>query len=420
MSFEGVSVNKLNGGLGGTNPSSDGVCLLAIMVATADLPVGVTHYQTIECLQPEDLEAAGFDAAFDANEHYLVYDEVSEFFRLSPSGKLHVMAVPPTHDVSGTPTDNTPVYIMSQPAFMAAVNALPEVKIIGFAGFPQTVTDVDDLVEGIQTQINAFATEHRLIDAVIVGAKGTATATLVSAYPDLRAKNAPNVSVAVAQDPFVATQNAAYAKYAAVGAVLGMLSVRRVNENLGSVDIIDKPSAKKADPDYPLSYDQRWASANLSDGTPVSTLSLATQKSLSDKGYIFAGSYNGYGGTFFNDSPTCVEEASDYNRIENNRTWNKAARLIRNTLLPQVKGIVKKNPVTGNISDTTISHWMNLLQKKVRDVMMAADEVSGMDFYINPAQNPGPSTPVNIRARVVKDGIVHEFSVDLGLVNSLQ
>jgi len=66
------------------------------------------------------------------------------------------------------------------------------------------------------------------------------------------------------------------------------------------------------------------------------------EKAIVDKGYIIAGSYPGYSGVFFSGSATCVEKASDYAYSENNRVRNKAARLIRLTMMPEIIDIVKK------------------------------------------------------------------------------
>lgn len=167
-----------------------------------------------------------------------------------------------------------------------------------------------------------------------------------------------------------------------------------------------------------MSIGSRYATPALSDGKLVKPLSAADKKSLTTKGYIYAGSYDGYAGVFYNSSPTAVQIASDYAYIENNRVWNKAARLIRNTLIPEVKGVVKKDPVTGFIKSTTITRWSTLLKKKLEE-LVAADEISGYDVFIDPKQVLGETSPLNIKAQVVADDIVHEFEVDLGLTDKI-
>jgi len=409
MSFEGVKINKLNGGLGRTNPTDDNVMALAYAISAADLPAGASHNEPIELFTLKNAEDAGFNAAFDANNGYLVHHAISEFFRLAPDAVLHLVPV----------ADNlTPKQVMELAAFQEAIRNMPKVKGIAIGGTATTVQSLAAMVEDIQAVIDDFAAEHRLIDFVLLQGNGEAVAITVATYNDLRTKVAPNVMVSIAQDPYIAALDAAYAKYADVGAVLGMAAARQVNENWGSVNISNKPSIKKGNKDYPLSEGSLWQSATLSDGTKETALSQAEKKSLTAKGYVFAGHYEGYGGIFLNSSPACVEAASDYAYMENTRVWNKAARLIRETLLPEVKGKVKKDSATGYIRTTTTSRWEGLVLKAL-ERMEAADEISGKSCYIDPKQNPSENTPLVVKASVVADGIVHEFSVDLGLTNKL-
>ena len=62
MSFEGVTVNKLNGGLGRTNPSDDNVFMLIYQAAIA-VP-GITAGVSTLLTSIEDLEALGVDASY--------------------------------------------------------------------------------------------------------------------------------------------------------------------------------------------------------------------------------------------------------------------------------------------------------------------------------------------------------------------
>ncbi|MBV7268373.1 DUF2586 family protein [Winogradskyella luteola] len=409
MSFQAVNTNKLNGGLGRRNPSDDNKAIIIVGMALA----GTTAIANTahKLLQPEDAEDLGITAAYDANETALVHHAITEFFALCPDGELHLIPVA---------VDQTPSAIVADANLIAAVRNVPEANVIGILHHNVAVPTIDDEVENVQTFVNDFATQKRYIDAVILEGIGEAAAlTPIANYPDLRAKDAPNVSVSIAQDPAIAALDASYAKYASVGAVLGGVCVRQVNENLGSVDILNKPSGFKGREDYPLSLTTgKWSSSTLSDGRSFSDLSNPDQKSLTDSGYIYAGSFNGYGGVFFNSSPTCVEKANDFAYIENNRVWNKAVRYIRQTLIPRVRGIVKKDIETGSIRASTIADWNSRLNKAL-EVMITDNEISGFDFYIDPKQVLGEDSPLKVKGKIVTDDIVFEFEVDLGLTDKL-
>lgn len=412
MSFEGVNINKLQGGLGARNPSTDSVMMLMFAIPLLALPVGVTHYEAIELHQLKDLEDAGIDASFDANEKLLVHHAVSEFFRNAPNGVLHFVAVPDAL---------TPVQLLQAAEMKAAIRKAKDVKGIAIGGTAESYVELDGMVEAVQAEINAFAAEKRLIDFVLLQGNGELNAGVpyaLSTYPNLREKNAANVSVSIAQDPDIASLEVEYKLYADVGSVLGMIAVRKVNENAGSVDIVNKPRNRKGLPNYTLTGLTQWRRASLSDGRAFDSLSVTDQRLLSSKGYIYAGSFEGFDGVYLNGSPTCVEMASDYAYIENNRVWNKAARAIRQALLPHVRGLVKKDPATGYIQSTTIAAWEGKVNKALAQ-MEIDDEISGYASYIDPKQMPDELTPLQVKAQVVKDGIVHEFEVDLGLVNNI-
>ena len=162
----------------------------------------------------------------------------------------------------------------------------------------------------------------------------------------------------------------------------------------------------------------RWLNVAISNGTLLSSVSRADHKTLNEKGYIFAGSFEGYTGVFFSNSHTCVPKTSDYAYIEYNAVWNKAAKLVRNTLIPRVRSQVKADPSTGYIATETISYWDSLVRKALDD-MVKADDIAGYDIYINPKQAAVSDKPFNVQVKMVANGVVHEFEVDLGFTNKI-
>ncbi|MCO5253631.1 MAG: DUF2586 family protein [Bacteroidetes bacterium] len=410
MSFEGVVVGKINNFAGESNVNEDNQFILIYSLALGDLPEGVAHYEPHRLLSIEDAEALGFDAAFDANEEVLVYQTIADFFAYAPGAVLTLIM---------SPVDS-PSNIMAQAEIVAAINETKDGTVIGIAGTVETAVELADEVEVVQAEIAKLALSHRLIDAVILqGNNGIDEGEIELAWeigelPDMREKNAPNVSISIAQDPAVAAIEG-YELLADVGSVIGMLAVRKISENLGSVDIERKPTAYRADANYTLTRGNRWKTAQLSNGVKFEALTPAQRKALTDKGYIYAGEYAGYAGVFLNGSPTCVTATSDYAWIENNRVWNKAARVIRRTLLPKVKSKFKRDPQTGFVRSTTLSYWQGLVESAL-ETMVSSDDISGYSVIIPAAQNPTNATPLQVQAVVVKDGIVHEFSVDVSLV----
>lgn len=387
--LNGVNVEKLQGGLGRSNGNLDnhvaillgGIPVGAVATAINNAGKGVVVTSLYEA------EVLGINESLDANNNILAYDQIKNFFELAPEATLYLFNSDVEADLKGF------------------LNYNKNIK-----GYALNVAFADNTVAEItkhQAIIDSFAAQNRLIDFAVIGLDGCDDFSI-----NLFAQTGGNVSVSIAcekADGKVST-----------GAILGMLAIRRVNENVGSVDIKDKPLAKRGGNDYPLTDSKlsRWLTSYLSDGREVASVLDGELTSIISKGYIVAAGYEGYPGVYFENSYTCIERASDFAQIENNRVWNKAARLIRTTLLPRVKGVVKKDPTTGFIASTTVSGWKQLLNKAL-GTMVTNDEISGFEVDINPNQTVNATSPVEIKASIVADGIVHEFTVSVGLVNNL-
>lgn len=406
--LSGVNINRSDGGLGRRSENSDSVFALVSCMPMSG--INLEENKAVLLMQPSDAESIGIDPSFDANEDVLIYHHISEVFRLAPDASLYLIGVDNTNEVKVKEC-------IAQ--ILPTIRANKEIKGIGFVGFNDDLTSIATDIEEIQSNlVDELATENRFIDFVILEGK-----TQVEIEPnnlvDLRTKNAPQISVVIAQDQFVRDMGeGSYDDTASVGSVLGMLAVRQVNENIGSVNIKHKPRAMRGTADYPLTSGRLWLKALLSSGQDIESFSKTDLKTMNDKGYIYAASYEGYAGVYFQNSPTATAKTSDYAYIENNRVWNKAARIIRQALIPVVKGTVKKDPQTGFIRSTTISYWEGLVNKALEN-MIIDDEISGFDFYINPKQIVNDESPVTGKAQIVADGIVHEFEIDLGLTNQI-
>lgn len=414
MSFTGANINQLNGGLGRTSDNQDRVIVLICgMTSTANV-VAKTVYPIIDITSAETL---GITAATDSNNAELVHYHLSEMFRLCPGFTYYLIPVVKTTTVAALVADT---------AILGAIRSIANVNVIGIAGIASAALDVINVdVLALQGMVNAFASEKHLIDGVILeGIAKAAGANYNNAGVDifnLRTLAAKNISVVIGQDPTQTALNAAYAKHAAVGTVLGMIAVRRVHEDLGSVNIEVKPSSRKGEESYSLvdTIAGRWLSASLSDGTPFANLTYAQQTALSDKGYIYVGKFTDYDGYYLSGCPTAVEVTSDYAYFNLNCIWNKAARIIRNTLIPRVRSKVPKETATGYIKSTWITDATGAVLKRLNP-MITVDNIDAADAYINPAQTVNESTPMQITAQVQVGDIVHEFDVELGLTSKIQ
>lgn len=389
----GVTIEKLQGGLERQALGTDNhvAMFLTGMSGSGSLHDAVNNDgRGVIIRSVYDAEQLGFNESFDSNEELNYYDQIVEFFRLAPDARLYLFSTDDMDEI-------TPF-----------LNANKDVKgyAVDFIG-----KDSENELEAVdlgkhQSIIEGLASENRLIDFAVI--------CVSNLLPDidLFGLECPNVSVSLAceKDDGLAS----------IGSLLGMLAVRKVSENLGSVDIEQKPLNSRGGRDYPLTNGSldRWVQAFLSDGTSVGEMAKSELQTILEKGYIVAASYEGYPGFYFENSYTAVEETSDFAFIENNRVWNKAARIIRETLLPRVKSKVKKDPTTGYIASTTVSYWQTLIEKNLNR-MIVEDDISGFEVSIDHKQVVNSTAPVKVKALIVADGIVHEFEVAVGLTNNI-
>ena len=346
--LKGFTFKKAEGGLGRTASTKDNLFLIVAAMAVAGTQL--THGETKSFIQLKDAEAVGITESLDANQKALTHYHLSEVFRLAPES--HIIFLPVA---VGKIQDSTAQIVK-------AIRANKQVKGVGLFGFTNDLSTIASDVEELQTQIvEAVKPDGILIDFVLIEGKGK-EGLEVNNFADLKEKNAPQVSVIIAQDKGIATIDEAYKYHASVGSALGMLSVRNVSENLGSVDIENKPENAKGGNTYPLTDEgkKRYISGGISTGQSAEELSNEQLKLLNDKGYILAGQYADMAGFFLSNSPTCVSKASDYTYIENNRVWNKAARLVRQTLSPRIKSKLPKNPQTGYLKDSIVTSLQEL------------------------------------------------------------
>lgn len=407
MSFNSVKINKLDGSLGG-GQTTDRTAVIIVGCGAIGSTLAVE--KAYKLLQLSDAEALGITAERDASEGRLDHYHLSEVFRLSPDSSVWLIAVAATTKLSDLKNNQN---------LISAVRSIDGINTIAASGVVKD-TDISVAVQGAQLFVDRLREDHIYVDAFLVEGLGDYLSGAISTYTDLRGLASPNVSVIIGRSASVGASTDAYAKHAAVGSALGMLLVRQVHENLGSVDIESKPLQRRGEQDYSLTDIKRgiFVDAAISNGTNFNRLSVADQRQLDKFGYIYIGAFDGYAGYYFSNSHTADKTDSDYCFIERNAIWNKAARIVRNTLIPRIRSKVAANPQTGYIKGTTIDSWKRRLMRALNS-MVVAGNCASVDVVINEKQAAVSNKPFNVGVRIVADGIAHEFEVDLGFTNKI-
>ncbi|HEU0126794.1 MAG TPA: DUF2586 family protein, partial [Flavobacterium sp.] len=191
-----------------------------------------------------------------------------------------------------------------------------------------------------------------------------------------------------------------YTNTAAVGLALGALSKAKVSENIAWIEKFNLTGNGFAKPGFV-------------GGSEIK--SLGELRTLNEKRYIFTQTHTGLAGVYFNDSHTCTTGTSDFAYIENNRTVNKATRLLRTALLPKLASPVLVD-IDGKLPQSVSKSFEDLCRNALEG-MVANQEVSAFDVYVDPKQNILATSELKVKAEITPIGTARKIMVDLGFKN---
>ncbi len=421
-----VVINKLSGGLGRRTPDRDMVSGLVFDIAldnsTPPKPkkTSLTNNPNFTVGTPirlaslEDAENVGITSVIDT-DGCSVYYQVSQFFRINPSGDLWVMGIGATDykdlvsksevllsddSVNGeirqlavTYSNKDTVFnSLATPDGNSTEEAVGEAAKITEKAFLQDYRPLEIFLEG--KGFGVFLKPDSSNDGAIPG---------VSTAKDLRDLNAPNVSVTIAMDKQKA-KDANYNNTAAVGVLLGAVSKAKVSENIAWIE------------KFNLTGDG-FRSVGFVGGENLPT--EGDQGTLNAMGYIFTRKHIGIPGVYFNDSHTCTKETDDFAFIESNRTINKAARIARTALLPKLNSPVLVDPETGKLPPSVVKGYETLCRSAL-ERMISNEEASDIDVFVDPDQDILADSRLIVKMAIVPLGTARQIIVNLGFENPFQ
>ncbi len=430
-----VVINKTAGGLGRRTPDQD---MVSGLLFDGDETSGLTYGNIARLSSVEDAEALGIDETYDRNGQSAYY-QVSQYFRMNPSGDLYVMVV------EADSFANTAAFAKEMQE--KADGNIRQIGVIysGAADFAATQA----AAQAAQTQADEAFAEYIPFEVIVEG-KGFIASNAAEAA-NLADLGAENVSVVVAMDPDMATKERlflssgesytlpagatlveiginsgdftvrdkddnpitdqvgepitirkdVYNNTAAVGTLLGTISAAKVSENVAWVEKFNLAG-------------EGFGKPGFIDGEQVTT--LGDLSTLNEKKYIFTRTHTGIAGLYFNDSHTCTDPTSDFTYVEANRTINKASRLVRATLLPKLNSPVLVDPEDGTLPPSVVKGFETLCRAAL-ERMVANEEASEIDVYVNPLQDILATSRLDVKVEIVPMGTARRIVVDLGFNN---
>lgn len=388
-----VLIQKTNGGLGRKSPNGD--MISGLVCNGVNVSGGVQVDTNYILASIDDATSLGIDASYDTENDVVVFEHINEFFRINPNGTLYLRLAAQTVKFVDLP-DMTKTHAKSLLNY--AEGAIRQIAI-AFNPSSETVvgTGFADATAAIAKAQELAAAEfvaHKPVFVLIEGHKYSN-----SSPTSIRGLNAPLVGVVVGQAKAIADT---YPNYAAVGTALGALSAAPVNAKISWVGRFNL-------------YGGNLSIAAIG-GTAIASLSDSTLDDIDTKGGIFFRTHVGRAGLYFNASHAADAITSDYAFIENSRTMNKAARLVREALLPWLESPQKIDPVTGKLSPEVVKFFESLGRKSLEE-MLRNDEVSGLDVFVDPDQDLLATSQLDVKYEIIPTGSASKIVATIGFKN---
>jgi hypothetical protein len=370
----GITFLVQKGGLSRTATDNDHISAL---VFSANPPSSWGTARVKKYFSLTQAETDGFVADSATFGEYWYH--ISEFFRMNSTGALWLL-------MNATNMSET---------FISTCQG--EVRQIG--AYVDDVANIQSIWQTLADTLRQNYCEPQ----ILLGWNGATAIDPTTATFNMQLKNSPNVSLLGAGDggaKGAALATALGKSYIpSIGAYIGAESRAKVSENVGWVERF-----------------------NFSDGRELETIRLSTGATNptysaiapydTAKIIIFRKEMN-YGGTYINDTYTAVTATDDFATRENNRTMQKAKRLIHAALLPHRNRPLKVDPNTGKMQAGIVA-FMEGIVKAPLDVMQLNDELSGCFVSIDPNQNILSTSVLVIDVGITPVGVARQINVKIG------
>ncbi len=374
--------------------SNAGTPLTAAVTNNAGSPFAYSHSVT----------TPGVASQLDA-----FYYHINRFFIQSPNSTLYVL-------FSESPSSWTGYgFAEVTTLFNYSTGAIRQIGVYqdsNVATAP-TMANLKGNVEAIQEQVAAIITADNFGVSVLLGATliNPTGSLLAAALTDLSICNSEHVSVVAGQDGG-AQGNYLYNAYGIsitqLGDVLGLVSRAQVSDDIAWVAT------------YTLSPDGvENAVPALASGELLSNLSSGTINSVDAYRFIFGRQFvnDSPNGTFVNDSHCATAYTSDYAYIENNRTFDKAARQLYSAYVAQLAAPLVLNS-DGTLTNSTVAFFEGLGEQALSNMSQTnpntgRPELSGFSVTINPAQNVLSTSTLVVSVSLQPVGVAREIVINL-------
>jgi hypothetical protein len=356
----------------------------------------------------------------------VMHYHISDFFRIKPDGKLWIGLFP-----TGT-FDATEISDMR-------AESEGEIRQIGV--FIHATTFASSQLSSIQTELTTARTEHENIYGVM---HADCSSLTLSNLANLTSLSNNKVQPLIGEDG-----NYHQAAYSASVSYLAGDKVKWLNRTYSVVkactgeacydtdyfseislnlpDIVGYSvstlgnmlgnyakalvSQSPANPElFPQTDGNTLSEAGFASTDLYKDISTSLRNQLNDYHYTYIRTFPGVAGVYYNDSYTATAETDDYATGENNRTMDKAERLMYTALVPKLSGTINLNE-DGTLSQASINEYEAIVRAELES-MLIAGEVSAYDVEIDATQDILQNSELQITVTIVPLGIARKIVVN--------
>ncbi|GAB5531350.1 MAG: hypothetical protein Roseis3KO_31270 [Roseivirga sp.] len=404
MGLPDVSINILNGQLGRTERTADGV---AGLIMTGPAPASLANDTPVQIFSLADAEALGITSAYDADDRK-VHRQIADFYEMAGEGaELWVSIVPDATTMAAICTETN----MTNSARKLLDAAGGSIRLLGVARTPDGVVtasegfdaDVAAAVEKAQILAEKFASDHKPLRVVIEGRDYQGTASAVKDYTGGSDNRVAIVALGFEQWVDTNNSNALTAsKAAAVGRALGAAAVLPVQRKISRV--------KNGDIGLLQAY--------LSNGTSLAGVSEAELDTLHDKGIIVPRTFTGVNGFFFSGDQTATSPADDFSSLARGRVIDKATTIAYQMLVQEIDDEVALT-TEGKLPQVVVKSYKARVETAMNTQMISQGEASSAELIIDANQNISATDELRATLSIIPVGYSSNILVDLKFDNPI-
>jgi len=427
-----ASINALSSKTGFTSTVSTSDVLLVAPSKLGESLNGGTHLSSVVVSTAGTITTTQFSTGAGSILRVMHYD-ISEFFRMQPKGVLYVgIYATKTYDATEITTIQN--------------YALGEIRQIGIR--LQDDAFATSLITTTQSVLNTNRTAKKPLSAVL---HADMTSVTLSTISDLTALTSSDVMVTLGEDAnFNQTVYSNSKKYikgdklkwtgacyqciqdsvgnapyntayfvkltedvkgisgftiSTLGNTLGTIALAKVNECIAWVNKFD------------VSLGNILEEVAFCEGTLWSGASDSLKDELNDKHYTFLRKFQGRTGSYYNDSYTAIANTSDFATMENNRTLDKAERLVYTSILGYLASPLYVN-TNGTLTADTIDLFRTVCETQL-DVMQANGEISQYSVEIDSTQDVITTGKLVITIKNIPVGVARNIIINSGFTTQI-